>query len=131
MVALAILSIGIWGVADLLMASEHAGARAQAKMAANALGQLKFEELSAAGPNLQAYLAAAKPDSSGEVLYPPDGPRPFQQNNRFTYRAHLKKAEAGQGVLAAVEVRRAGAVVDAPPVARVAGIIAAAGSEVK
>ncbi len=103
--ALAVLSVGIWSVADLMSASQRAAGAADYRLQASALARLKLEELKAS-PALGDAVAAAP---GKETLIPASGAAPFSQNARYVWKAALQRdARDANRVDIQVEVLRAG-----------------------
>jgi type II secretory pathway pseudopilin PulG len=118
LVALAVLSVGIYGAAELLVAARNSATLADRKVRASGLAQLKFEELRAAGPALADQWLSAERAADGTVRWPKGGPQATPQDGRFAWRAIVKPAADGPAHLT-VEVFEIGR--ESPLMARVSG----------
>jgi prepilin-type N-terminal cleavage/methylation domain-containing protein len=100
MVALAILTVGIYALADLLIASRRTARNGDDRIAATALGRMKMREIQVAGEQV-AVLLADRPD----VLVPAEGPASFAENPRLRWQATLTRdAESSRTIQVAVAV---------------------------
>ncbi len=121
-VAIGILSFGIYGAAELLGASRHTATEGSRRIEATALGNLKLQEFSAARGNLTAFLAATT--GTQGTLHPPDTAKPFEQNPAYTWQAHFQQsAEMAEKVDVLVSVRSAKARAGEAAVAEVRGFV--------
>lgn len=87
LVALVVLSVGIYSVAGLVSDSRRTAAGSDHRLQAAGLAQLKLEELKSA----PALAELAAPLESEELLLPPEGPGTFDQNPRYAWRATLQR----------------------------------------
>lgn len=90
-VALAVLTVGVYGLIDVVGSSRHSAFLAHWRLQCVSLGRLKLEELRAAGPELASYMASAPANAKGEVLYPLQGPKPLQRGTSLLWQAVLKR----------------------------------------
>lgn len=118
LVALAVLSVGIYGAAELFVTARHSAVIADRKVRASGLAQLKFEELRTAGPALAGAWASAERAGDGSVRWPKDGPQPVAQDTRFAWRAIVRPSADGPAHLT-VEVFESGR--ESPLMARISG----------
>lgn len=88
-VAMAILMIGIYGVAEVIAAARGAAVKGDDRIAATSLGRMKVREIQSAGETLAARLAS--PASVTPVLYP-DKPKPFPENEKLSWQAGIMRA---------------------------------------
>lgn len=124
LVALAILSVGIYGVAEMLTASRHSANLADQKIRAAGLARLKFAELSAAPAGaLRDAAASGRPTGLNAVSLTGETRNVFAQDENYTWRAIVNTDAASPGQMAVtVEVARAGEP-DNPVLARMRGSI--------
>ncbi|MBX7244390.1 MAG: prepilin-type N-terminal cleavage/methylation domain-containing protein [Candidatus Sumerlaeaceae bacterium] len=122
LVALAVLSVGIFGIAELLLRSRGSAALAEIKMQAAGLGELKFEELRASGPALAAAISGLSAAEGEDLNLPADGPQAFEQNAKYVWRAGLRPDPANKNrVYVRVDVSQSGPAGNKGPVARIGG----------
>lgn len=123
LVALVVLSVGIYSVADILSNSQRKAAGADYRLQGAGLAQLKLEELKSSPAVMEAVTAG----SGDEILLPTDGPKAFEQNSRYAWRAAVRRhPETPNRVSIKVDVTRSGpgAAGASPPVSA-SGFIAA------
>jgi type II secretory pathway pseudopilin PulG len=88
LVALALLGFGLYASAEMITSARKTSTLTRSHIQANALAQLKLEELRCA--------AAAICETAGAATLPDDLPSsgtiPFEQNPKYAWRAHLNLA---------------------------------------
>lgn len=101
MVALAILAFGLYGAADLVASARHTSSLTHKRMQATALAQLKLQELRCARENLPPLFS----NGAREIVLPATGTEVFEQNSRYSWKAHLTLQDAPQpGISVMVQV---------------------------
>ena len=128
MVALAILMIGVYSLADLLGSSRHAASMGDERITALSLGRMKLREFEAAREQVPALLA-----NQAEAKYPQEGPKPFEENPSLLWQAHFRRPGSGNGIEVSVDIRtRRGDTVTSVGGVLIAGPLAQApGSEIQ
>lgn len=121
-VAIGILSFGIYGAAELLGASRHTATEGSRRIEATALGNLKLQEFSAARENIAAFLSSTT--GTQGTLYPPDAAKAFEQNAAYAWQAQFQRsAEMAEKVDVVVRVLSAKARAGQESVAEVRGFV--------
>jgi Tfp pilus assembly protein PilV len=87
-VAIGILSVGIYGAADLFSASSHSAVQASNQIEALALANLKCAEISVARSAVETMTNS----TSAPVIYPTSNPAVFQQNPHYYWQATFQRA---------------------------------------
>ena len=119
MVALALLSFGLYGAADLIASARKTSNLTEVRAQAASLAQLKLEELRASGNNLKALCAAGS-----QIDLPVSGTQIFEQNVKYAWKAHIIRNSGPSGRIdLAVQVTRAGEAATGSPLSASQGIV--------
>jgi type II secretory pathway pseudopilin PulG len=104
LVALVVLSFGLYGAAELVQASRKNGHMASLRAQAAGLGALKLEEIRLAGPSLVSELAKLPPGAA--LTLPADGETTtIPQNPRFSFSAEIRRVQESGLVSVRVSVQ--------------------------